>query len=154
MSMTSTRGQSIVLLLADDDADDRAMTREALDENRVRNPLYCVQDGEELMDYLHRRKGYAAPGAAPTPGLILLDLNMPLKDGREALAEIKADPALRHIPIVVLSTSGNEDDVRYSYEHGASSFITKPMTFEALVAHMKTLGDYWLDLVALPADEP
>lgn len=144
---------SIVILMADDDADDRAMAREALEENRLANPLYFVEDGEALMDYLCRRGRYSAPDVAPTPGLILLDLNMPKKDGREALAEIKAHPQLRHIPVVVLTTSKAEEDIFRSYDLGASSFITKPVTFESLVQYIKTLGDYWLELVALPKED-
>ncbi|MDQ3031869.1 MAG: response regulator [Myxococcota bacterium] len=142
----------IVILMADDDADDRMMTKEALDENRLANPIYFVEDGEMLMDYLHRRGRFSEPGAAPTPGIILLDLNMPKKDGREALAEIKADPSLRHIPVVVLTTSKMEEDVFRSYDLGASSFITKPVTFDALVTCVRKLGEYWLQLVELPAD--
>lgn len=145
--------QSIVILMADDDPDDRAMTKEALDENRLANPIYFVEDGEQLMDYLHRRGRYAAPGAAPTPGFILLDLNMPKKDGREALMEIKADPALRRIPVVVLTTSKAEEDIFRSYDLGASSFISKPVTFDALVAYIRTLGEYWLELVAFPSPD-
>lgn len=148
-----SRRSSVVILMADDDPDDRAMAREALEENRLANPLYFVEDGEALMDYLHRRNQFSAPGAAPTPGLILLDLNMPKKDGREALAEIKADPQLRHIPVVVLTTSKAEEDIFRSYDLGANSFITKPVTFEALVQYVRTLGEYWLELVALPRDE-
>ena len=143
---------SIVILMADDDADDRAMTKEALEENRLANPIFFVEDGEALMDYLHRRGPYAAPGAAPTPGVILLDLNMPKKDGREALAEIKAAPSLRHIPVVVLTTSKMEEDIFRSYDLGASSFITKPVTFDALVKCVRMLGQYWLELVVLPIE--
>lgn len=145
--------QSIAILMADDDADDRAMTKEALEESRFANPIYFVEDGEELMDFLYRRGRYAAPDAAPTPGLILLDLNMPRKDGREALAEIKADPKLRRIPIVVLTTSKAEEDIFRSYDLGASSFVLKPVTFEGLVQVARTLGSYWFELVALPPEE-
>ena len=141
--------QAIAILMADDDADDRAMTKEALEENRLTNPLHFVEDGEALMDYLYRRGRFAGPLAAPTPGLILLDLNMPKKDGREALAEIKADPGLRRIPVIVLTTSKAEEDIFRSYDLGASSFITKPVTFEGLVQCIRTLGDYWFELVAL-----
>lgn len=144
---------AVVILMADDDPDDRAMTREAFDENRVGNPLYCVEDGEALMDYLHRRGAFSDPAVAPTPGLILLDFNMPKKDGREALAEIKADARLRHIPVVVLTTSKAEEDIFRSYDLGASSFISKPVTFEALVQLIKTMGQYWFEVVALPGGE-
>lgn len=141
----------ITILMADDDADDRMLTRDALEESRVMNDLYFVEDGEELMDYLNRRGKYADPAPAPRPGLILLDLNMPRKDGREALREIKADPNLRRIPIVIMTTSKAEEDVYRSYDLGANSFITKPVTFERLVELMRTLGQYWIEFVELPS---
>ena len=142
-------GQPIVILMADDDADDRMLTRDALAESRVLNELRFVEDGEELMDYLKRR-GKFADADVPRPGLILLDLNMPKKDGREALKEIKSDPDLRRIPIVVMTTSKAEEDIFRSYDFGASSFITKPVTFDRLVELMKALGDYWVEFVELP----
>jgi CheY-like chemotaxis protein len=141
----------ITILLADDDEEDRTMTEEALKESRLANDLRFVTDGEELIDYLHQR-GSFTPSEAPTPGLILLDLNMPRKDGREALAEIKADPHLRQIPVVVLTTSKAEEDIFRSYDLGVSSFITKPVTFDGLVAAMRVFSEYWFELVALPAD--
>ena len=144
-----TPGQPIVILMADDDADDRMLTKEALDESRVLNELRFVEDGEELMDYLYRRGSYV-DGNAPRPGLILLDLNMPKKDGREALKEIKADPDLRRIPVVVMTTSQAEEDIFRSYDFGASSFITKPVTFDRLVELMRALGNYWVEFVELP----
>jgi two-component system response regulator len=143
-------GQSIVILMADDDADDRLLTRRALDESKVLNELHFVEDGEELLDYLYHRGEFADPANSPRPGLILLDLNMPRKDGREALAEIKADPELRRIPIVVMTTSKAEEDIYRSYDLGASSFITKPVTFDRLVDLMKTMGQYWIEFVELP----
>jgi CheY-like chemotaxis protein len=142
----------ILILLADDDADDRMLAQEALTESRLANELCCVEDGEELMEYLQGRGRYA--GGAPRPGLILLDLNMPRKDGREALAEIKADPSLRQIPVVVLTTSKAEEDIYRSYDLGVNSFITKPVTFEGLVAVMRTLGQYWFEIVNLPGGPP
>lgn len=144
--MTQT-GQPIVILMADDDADDRMLTKEALEESRVLNDLHFVEDGEELMDFLKKRGKYAD---SPKPGLILLDLNMPRKDGREALKEIKADPDLRRIPVVVMTTSKAEEDIYRSYDLGASSFITKPVTFDRLVELMKTMGQYWVEFVELP----
>lgn len=147
--MMKKMGQPIVILMADDDADDRMLTRDALAESRVLNELRFVEDGEELMDYLKRR-GKFADADAPRPGLILLDLNMPKKDGREALKEIKSDPDLRRIPIVVMTTSKAEEDIFRSYDFGASSFITKPVTFDRLVELMKALGDYWVEFVELP----
>jgi CheY-like chemotaxis protein len=140
----------ITLLLADDDADDRLLMQEALIESRLVNDLRFVKDGEELMDYLQRRGDYTDPEHSPRPGLVLLDLNMPRKDGREALVEIKADPALRRIPIVILTTSKAEQDVLRSYDLGVSSFITKPVTFEGLVEVMRAFSAYWLQIVELP----
>lgn len=143
----------IVILMADDDPDDRELTREAFAESRVGNELRFVEDGEELMDYLHRRGKYANPAQAPLPGLILLDLNMPRKDGREALQEIKAHPQLRHIRIVVLTTSKDEADVYRTYNLSAASYIQKPVTFDRLVEVVKTLGKYWLEIVELPPND-
>ncbi len=140
----------ISILIADDDPDDRMLTRDALEESRLANDLRFVEDGEELMDYLHRRGPFALPEASPRPGLILLDLNMPKKDGREALREIKHDPELRQIPIIVLTTSKAEEDICRSYDLGVSSFITKPVTFESLVEIMKVLARYWFEIVELP----
>jgi CheY-like chemotaxis protein len=140
----------IVILLADDDEEDRMLACDALAESRLSNNITCVTDGEDLMDYLHRRGKYAPPAEAPRPGLILLDLNMPKKDGREALREIKADPELRQISVVVLTTSKAEEDIYSSYDSGASSFISKPVTFEGLVEVMKGLGRYWFEIVDLP----
>jgi CheY-like chemotaxis protein len=140
----------IAILIADDDADDRMLAKEALDESRLVNDVRFVEDGVELLSYLRRQGRYAEPGAAPRPGLILLDLNMPKMDGREALREIKADPALRRTPIVVMTTSKAEEDIFRTYDLGVSSYVTKPVTFEALVDVMKTLGKYWFNIVALP----
>lgn len=140
----------IVILLADDDPDDRMLAKEALEESRLANRLLFVEDGEELIDYLYQRGSYADPEIAPRPGIILLDLNMPRKDGREALREIKADPQLRAIPVVVLTTSKAEEDIYRTYDLGVSSFITKPVTFEGLVEVMQALGKYWFEIVELP----
>lgn len=144
-------GKPITILIADDDADDRMMAREALKESRLANDLRFVEDGEELMDYLYHRHKYSDLNDAPRPGLILLDLNMPKKDGREALKEIKADPDLRVIPVVVLTTSQAEEDIYRTYDMGVNSFITKPVLFESLVDVMRTLGRYWFEIVELPA---
>ena len=145
-----TGRKPIVILLADDDEEDRMLACDALAESRLSNDITCVTDGEDLMDYLHRRGKYASPAEAPRPGLILLDLNMPKKDGREALREIKSDPDLRQISVVVLTTSKAEEDIYSSYDSGASSFISKPVTFEGLVEVMKGLGRYWFEIVDLP----
>ena len=144
----------ITILMADDDEEDCQLTKEAWDENRLANDLRFVGDGEELMEYLQHRGKYSAPADSPAPGLILLDLNMPKKDGREALQEIKASPELRRIPIVVLTTSKAEEDILRSYDLGASSYITKPVTFEGLVKTVKHLKQYWFEVVELPAASP
>ncbi len=143
----SAQGNPICIVLADDDEDDREATREGFERNRMVNDLRTVNDGEELMAFLRREGKYAD---APRPGLILLDLNMPRKDGREALSEIKRDPALRSIPIVVLTTSSQEEDILRSYDLGANSYITKPVTFDALVKVLGALGEYWVQVVQLP----
>ncbi len=140
----------ITILMADDDEDDRLLTQEAMEEARVINELRFVEDGLELLDYLHRRGRYAVPGSAPRPGLILLDLNMPRMDGRTALEHIKADPGLRRIPVVVLTTSKAEEDILRSYDLGAASFITKPVTFASLVEVVASLDRYWTGIVTLP----
>jgi CheY-like chemotaxis protein len=145
--------REIVIVLADDDPDDCLLAQEALEESRLANQLSVVRDGVELLAYLRREGQYAAPDVAPRPGLILLDLNMPRMDGREALREIKSDPDLRSIPVVVLTTSKAEEDVYRTYDLGVSSFITKPVTFEGLVEVMKVLGRYWFEIVELPTPQ-
>ena len=145
-------GKMITILLADDDPDDRQLTRDAFAQNRLANDLHTVEDGEELMDYLHRRGKHENLRNKPLPGLILLDLNMPRKDGREALREMKADPILRRIPIVVLTTSKAEEDILRSYDLGVNSYVTKPVTFKSLVELIKVLGQYWFEVVELPKD--
>jgi CheY-like chemotaxis protein len=138
------------ILMAEDDPDDRLITQKALEQNRVANSLVIVGDGEELLDYLYRRGPYSNPDAAPQPCFILLDLNMPKMDGREALKIIKQDQDLRKIPVVVLTTSKAEEDIMKSYNTGANSYITKPVTFEGLVDVIKSLKSYWLEIVDLP----
>ncbi len=140
------------ILLAEDDADDRLLAEDALAESHISGSLRCVEDGEELLDYLHRRGGYADPGRSPRPDIILLDLNMPRKDGREALREIKSDPDLRRIPVIALTTSKESEDVRKTYDLGVSSYIKKPVSFDGLVDVMRMLGKYWNEMVELPAD--
>ena len=146
------RGSPITILMADDDPDDRQLTREAFEEAKLANDLRFVEDGVELLDYLNRRGKYADPESSPRPGLILLDLNMPRKDGREALQEIKSDPKLKRIRIVIMTTSKAEEDILRTYNLSAASYITKPVTFEALVDVVRTLGKYWLEIVELPDD--
>jgi CheY-like chemotaxis protein len=142
--------ETITILIADDDADDRQMAKEALEECRLANHLDFVEDGVELLNYLRRKGPYATNGAAQRPGLIILDLNMPKMDGREALREIKADPSLRRIPVVVMTTSKAEEDIYRTYDLGVNSFITKPVTFDGLVSVMRTMGRYWIEIVELP----
>jgi CheY-like chemotaxis protein len=136
--------------MADDDLDDRMFAQAALAENRLANDLHFVSDGEELLEYLLHEGAYTDPTSAPRPGLILLDLNMPKMDGHEALQAIKSDPNLRQIPVVVLTTSRAEQDVFASYDSGANSFISKPVTFEGLVEAMRHLKQYWFEIVELP----
>jgi CheY-like chemotaxis protein len=139
------------ILLADDDEEDRELARDALQDSRLANEMKFVHDGQDLLDYLRREGRWADPSVeAPRPGIILLDLNMPKKDGREALAEIKADECLRRIPVVVLTTSKDEADVLSTYDLGVSSFITKPVTFAGLVEVMRTWTRYWFEIVELP----
>jgi CheY-like chemotaxis protein len=145
--------RSITILMADDDEDDRVLAADALRDAGLANEMRFAVDGEDLMQYLRGEGLYASEDVeAPWPGLILLDLNMPRKDGREALAEIKADPILRRIPVVALTTSRAEEDIFRTYDLGVNSFISKPVTFDGLVAAMRTLSHYWFDLVELPAD--
>jgi len=142
------RAEALTILMADDDEDDRQSTEEAFREHHLANDFRTVGDGEELMEFLRRQGRYRD---APRPGLILLDLNMPRKDGREALKEIKSDPALRQIPVVILTTSKAEEDILKTYDLGANSFITKPVGFDSLVQLVSTMTRYWFQLVELPA---
>jgi len=150
MGQIGKTGKPITILMADDDPDDRQMTKEAFEESYLANDLRFVEDGVELLDYLCRRGKYSDPASSPFPGLLLLDLNMPRKDGREALKEIKSDPRLKHLRVIVLTTSKAEEDVYKSYDLSATSYITKPVTFASLIEVIKTLGKYWLEIVELP----
>jgi two-component system response regulator len=150
MNETAPPVKPITILMADDDADDRLMTKEAFAESLVRNDLRFVENGEELLDYLNRRGRYSDPRSSPRPGLILLDLNMPKKDGREALREIKEDPRFKSIRVVVMTTSSADEDISRTYDLSASSYITKPVTFDALLDVIRVLGKYWLEIVQLP----
>ncbi|HTK26652.1 MAG TPA: response regulator [Pyrinomonadaceae bacterium] len=138
--------------MADDDPEDGMLTKEAFEESRLRNRLEMVDDGEDLMDYL-RSRGKYADGAKSRPSLILLDLNMPRKDGREALKEIKDSPDLRRIPVVVLTTSKAEEDILGTYDLGVNSFIVKPVTFKAMVDVVKAISEYWFEIIELPPEE-
>lgn len=140
----------VTILMAEDDEDDRLLAQEAFEECNLHSQLQFVKDGEELLDYLHRRGQFSHLESWVRPSLILLDLNMPKKDGREALKEIKDDPKFCYIPIVILTTSKAEEDICRTYELGANSYVTKPVSFESLVQMMETLGKYWLETVELP----
>ena len=142
----------IRILVAEDDADDRMMIKDAFEESRLGNPVDFVEDGVQLMNYLQREGEYATLSESPYPGFILLDLNMPRKDGRTALKEIKASPILQRIPIVILTTSKAEEDIVRTYNLGVNSFICKPVTFDSLVEIVKTVGRYWIEIVALPPE--
>ena len=146
--------QAITILMAEDDPDDRILAKEAFEESRLANVLHFVEDGEELLEYLRHQGRYESLNGSPRPGLILLDLNMPRKDGREALKEIKGHPKFHRIPVVVLTTSKEEEDVVRSYDMGVSSFITKPVLFSSLIEVVKTLGKYWFEIVVLPGAQP
>lgn len=150
--MNDSTNRSIAIVVADDDPDDRLLIEEAFEENRLKNPLVFVEDGEQLLDYLRGEGKYAGPEPRDPVGVILLDLNMPRMDGREALAIIKSDPALRRIPIVVLTTSKAEEDVLRTYDLGVNSFVTKPVTFNGLVEMVRALGQYWFEIVILPTE--
>ena len=148
--MEKARKDSVVILMADDDDDDFVLTQKALKESKLLNTLVRVKDGEELLDYLQKRGDYEHQDTV-RPGVILLDLNMPRKDGREALREIKSDASLSDIPVVVFTTSKSEEDIYLSYQLGVNSFITKPVTFENLLQVMTALGKYWFEIVELPS---
>lgn len=140
-----------VVLVVDDDIDDRHLIREALEEANIRHRLMSVANGEQLLDYLLQRGQFQDPQTAPRPALILLDLNMPRLSGHEALTQISNHRSLRRIPIIVLTTSYAESDIEKAYEAGASSYICKPPSFDGLVRIMSIIGQYWLQLVQLPA---
>ncbi len=147
-----SRNDTVRILIADDDEDDLMLIADAFEESRLKNPIDFVKDGEELMLYLRKEGPYADTDDIPLPGIILLDLNMPKKDGRTALKEIREDPKLRNIPIVVLTTSKSEEDILKTYDLGVNSFITKPVAFDRLVDVVKVLRQYWIEIVAIPAN--
>lgn len=151
--MTPELIRPITILMADDDSEDRMLAKEALDESRLATKINFVEDGQELMDYLFNKGKFSDVNKYPKPGIILLDLNMPKKDGREALKEIKAEKTLRSIPVIVLTTSKAEEDIIRTYALGVNSFITKPVSFDGLVDVMKTIGKYWFEIVELPDND-
>jgi CheY-like chemotaxis protein len=142
----------IRIVVADDDADDRGMIKEAFEESKLGNPIDFVEDGMQLMEYLRREGKYRHLAGQPYPGFVLLDLNMPRKDGRTALKEIKESAELHRIPIVILTTSKAEEDIIKTYNLGVNSFICKPVSFDKLVEIVKTVGHYWIEIVALPPE--
>jgi CheY-like chemotaxis protein len=144
--------QPIRIVVADDDADDRMMIKDAFEESKLGNPVDFVEDGVELMEYLSRKGKWAHLANQPYPGFILLDLNMPRKDGRTVLKEIKESNELHRIPIVILTTSKAEEDIIRTYNLGVNSFICKPVSFDKLVDIVKTVGHYWIEIVALPPE--
>lgn len=148
-----TPRKSISLLIAEDDEDDRMLTLKAFENNSLIKRIVFVGNGEELMDYLYRRGVYTDLSQYPWPDLILLDLNMPRKNGREALQEIKQDPELRRIPVIILTTSKEQEDIVRSYDLGVNSYITKPVTFEGLVRVLQEMSNYWFEIVQLPEPE-
>jgi len=142
-----TSHRPIEILLIEDNLGDVLLTREGLEEAKVRNNLYVVRDGVEALDFLRRQGTYAQAGR---PDLILLDLNLPLKDGREVLEEIKHDPHLRSIPVVVLTTSESDEDILRSYELHANCYITKPIDMAGFIQVVKSIDDFWFTVVRLP----
>jgi CheY-like chemotaxis protein len=144
-------GKPITILMADDEANDCLMLKVAVEKAHLHNDLRFVENGVELMNYLRRLDKYSKATDSPRPGLILLDLNMPRKDGRESLAEIKADPELRDIPVAVLMASKADEDFWRARNLGADIYLVKPVTFETLMNVAKSLGRYWFEIVEMPA---
>jgi CheY-like chemotaxis protein len=145
--VSGTRDQPAEILQIEDNPVDVMITKEALNEGKIWNNLHVVEDGEEAMDFLHKRGKYSH---ASSPDIILLDLNLPRKDGREVLAEIKGDPSLRHIPVIILTTSEDEDDISSSYEQQANCFITKPVDMEQFTRVLEFIGNFWFEVAQLP----
>lgn len=141
------------ILIVEDSPEDFAATHRALRRAGLANPILRCEDGDEALDYLHRRGHYADPGESPRPGIILLDLNLPGTDGREVLAEIKADPGLRSIPVVILTTSTDERDVERCYDAGANSYITKPVDLDGFMRAIQRLKEFWFEIVIVPRVE-
>jgi len=147
--MHRKRSTLIEILLVEDNPGDVDLILEVLEQSKIRNRVFIAEDGEEAMDILHKRGKFAD---SPRPDLILLDLNLPRKDGREVLQEIKADSSLRRIPVVVLTTSKAEEDILKSYNLHANSYITKPVDIDQFIKVIKIFEDFWLDIVKLPGE--
>jgi CheY-like chemotaxis protein len=137
----------IEILIAEDDEEDQMLIREAMEESRLANRLHFVSNGEQLLDYLYQRGAYAREKKYPSPGLILLDLNMPRKNGREALEEIRQDARLMHIPVIILTSSQAEEDVLRSYNLGVNVFLHKPVTFDSLISTVRNLEKYGVEII-------
>jgi CheY-like chemotaxis protein len=148
--MEQFNGKPAVILLAEDDPGDQELTRRALEQSLIRNELHIVEDGEEALNYLQRRGKYENPVSSPKPDLMLLDLNMPKMDGKQLLEQMRADPNLRRIPVVALTTSKQENDIIRTYDLGANSYIVKPVDMDQFVNAIKVLKDYWFQIVVLP----
>ena len=142
------QGRPVEILLVEDNPADVHLTVEALRDARVHNNLHVASDGEEALAFLRRRNGY---GEAPRPDLVLLDLNLPRKSGREVLVEIKADPDLRRIPVIILSTSASDDDVASAYDLAANCYVTKPVDLDEFLHVVRAIDSFWLSTVKLPA---
>lgn len=151
--MTQNSEKPVIILLAEDDPGDQELTRRALNEGKIANDLHIVSDGEQALDYLYRRGKYEDPSSSPRPSLILLDLNMPIIDGRQVLSEIKSDPKLSVIPVIALTTSKQETDILKSYQHGVNSYITKPVNIDEFISVIMSLEDYWFRIVRIPKEE-
>lgn len=145
----SAEGDPVDILLAEDNLGDRKLTKKALDQGKLRNNLHAVEDGVEALAFLRQAGAYAD---APRPDLVLLDLNMPRKDGQDVLAELKDDPDLRRIPVVVLTSSDAEEDIAKSYDLHANAYMTKPVDFDGFLEIVESLEDYWLQLVRYPSE--
>jgi CheY-like chemotaxis protein len=148
VTMMSTPNQPI--LLVEDSPEDFEATRRALQKSGLRNPVYRCADGDEALDFLHRRGVFADPATSPRPGIILLDLNLPGTDGREVLSDIKQDERLKQIPVIVLTTSSDERDVDACYRAGANSYIQKPVDMDGFIKAIERLNDFWFEVVILP----
>jgi CheY-like chemotaxis protein len=148
--MAGTLKRPAIILLAEDDLGDQELTKRALEEGKIENELYIVQDGEEALDYLFRRGRYTDPETSPRPDLFLLDLNMPKIDGRQVLEQIRSIHELRNIRVVVLTTSHQEEDITRSYDLGVHSYITKPVDLDQFFNVVRTLEEYWFQIVVLP----
>jgi len=148
--MEQFNGKPAVILLAEDDPGDQELTQRALEQSRIRNELYIVEDGEEALDYLLRRGKYEDPASSPKPDLMLLDLNMPKVDGKRVLEQMRADPNLRRVPVVALTTSRQEQDIISTYDLGVNSYIVKPVNMDQFINAIKVLKDYWFQIVVLP----